>query len=105
MDGRRFDDLARSLAGRASRRRLVTGAASVVLGGLLARLGAQGAACPRYGQPCTPASGCCNGAACEGGICRCQAGTSVCNTLSGPACVGCPLDSIAGPGCVCVCKT
>lgn len=108
MDGRRFDEFTRSLAGRATRRRLLGGAAAGALGGLLTRLGARetAAACTRFGLSCTGAVACCNGAACLNGVCRCPAGTAMCNTLTGPSCVpACPADQVMGAGCRCLCAT
>jgi hypothetical protein len=102
MDGHRFDDLARSLAGGLNRRRFLTGLATGAVAAALGRGGAA-AACATYGQPCTPASGCCNGSTCQGGVCRCPAGASVCNTINGPACVACPPDQLLGAGCRCLC--
>ena len=106
MDGRRFDELTRSLAvGATSRHRLIRGALAAVagaVGGLGARRAVE-AACAAYGRPCTPANGCCNGATCQGGVCRCPAGASVCNTTGGPVCVACPFGQIVSPGCGCIC--
>ena len=87
MDGSRFDDLARSLAGGGSRRGFVAGLlglGAAVLGG--AARGAPAAAqagCRNYGQGCAAGEACCGGAACQGGVCRCPAGAAVSNTING----------------------
>jgi hypothetical protein len=104
MDPHRFDGLTRGFATGLSRRRLLGAAAAAALGAALGRRPAA-AGCTPYGRPCAAGDGCCNGAACQGGVCRCPAGTSVCNTASGPACVACPPDQLLGAGCRCLCRS
>jgi hypothetical protein len=104
VDGRSFDEISRSVGTGVSRRRVLAGLAAGALAGIAAKIGTVAQGCTRYGRPCTGQT-CCNGAACQGGVCRCPAGTSVCNTLDGPACVACPPGQILGAGCRCLCAT
>jgi hypothetical protein len=102
MDGPRFDGLARSLATSGSRRGFLGGLLG--LGAALLGGGRAGAACLPYGRPCNAGDACCNGSECQGGVCRCPAGSGVCNTINGPLCLTCPPDQLVAAGCRCLCK-
>ena len=89
MDGARFESLARSLVTVRSRRRIL----SLILGGVLAPLGARfgltpapAAACGSFQTPCATNAGCCGifGLRCDDGACRCQPGFKHC--VPGPIC-------------------
>jgi hypothetical protein len=105
MDGRRFDELARGLAGP-SRRGLLRGFGAAAIGGVLARIGLQeaAAACKKYGRPCSSSTQCCSGT-CTGGICRCGPEQVTCNASGGPVCVSiCPDGQVMAANCTCVCE-
>jgi hypothetical protein len=79
MDERRFDRWTRTMAGAASRRGVVRGAAVAVVAAIVHRAaGADAAAlstCATNGEPCDPANpgGCCSGACAKsGGRRRCK---------------------------------
>ena len=109
MDGRQFDDLART-AGVAIPRRTALGAvlagaiAAAIAGPELAvaKRGKKKKRCKKLTQGCGGKNKCCKGLTCTGGACGCPAGT----VASGSTCVpqppaGCTSDAQCGAGQVC----
>lgn len=98
MDSRRFDAIARALAGTASRRLSLKLLAGGALGAVLVRLGVEvaTAACVPAGKKCGRGDRCCAGATCKGGACKCDRGLREC----GKVCKECCADGDC-PGRVC----
>src|SRR5687768_11858597 len=104
MDGNRFDELTRAVAG--SRRGLLRGLAAAAGAAALGRFGLREAeaACRAYGRACTGPTQCCSGA-CSGGACTCADGTSPCQKRPGKTvCVAsCPPGQSLSSDCRCLC--
>lgn len=82
MDGKRFDEFARELAGGVSRRRLLRslagGAAAMVVGSRLAASAEAACTPPGPRNFCNVDSDCCSGGVCRLGACRCGSGFKQC---------------------------
>lgn len=82
MDDDRFDNLARSLGGGASRRTVARALMAAALGGAVAiptwLRPPSAAACGTIGRRCEKGDRCCGGALCRDGRCRCRGGEVVC---------------------------
>lgn len=71
MDEQRIDRLARLLATGVGRRRIATGLAGVLLGGLMLPRPAL-AGCKKAGKRCDKNNDCCDHATCKGDTCQCK---------------------------------
>jgi hypothetical protein len=87
MDGRRFDQLIRTLENGSSRRKLVTLLGGGALAAVFGRFGVEvtEAACVKAGKKCGNGKKCCSGAACKGGTCKCKSGQPPCGVACGKA--------------------
>jgi len=77
MDEHRIDGVARLLASGMGRRRVVSGIAAALLGGLGAPATAL-AGCKKVGKKCDRSGDCCDGARCKNGKCRCKGASDEC---------------------------
>jgi len=79
MTESRIDTVAKSLARGLPRRRLLGGlGGGAITAAALLGLPRSALVCQEVGRPCDAASGCCDGATCEDGACRCAAGRNGC---------------------------
>lgn len=77
MDERRIDGMARLLATGVGRRRIATGLAGVLLGGVVLPRRVL-AACNKVGRTCDKNQDCCDHADCRGKKCACKRGFDAC---------------------------
>ncbi len=80
MDDQHLDDMARRVAGCASRRDALRAVAAIIGVALLSAVGVSttSAACVREGEKCAANRDCCAGSACRDRRCRCKVGLDPC---------------------------